>query len=133
MVRKIINKIAVILFLIASCVANAAGPYDGIWSLDEASELGYFVASENNGKIIIAGLSSPDSDGVREWGAVWGDRVNNKVRLTRLIDDNIDLVIDVTFTSDTTFTFKQISCTPLKVDYECRLPNGAMLNGSKIW
>ena len=128
--KKIIS--ALLLCLPAGFV-HAAGPYDGIWTVDGLPEAGYFMASENGGRLIVVGLNSPDSDGYRQWGASWGDIKDGTVRLTRLINDNIDAVTDVAFTSPTTLILTQRSCRPLNPNYYCLLPSGVPFAASKIW
>ncbi|MDE2388321.1 MAG: hypothetical protein KGN35_04460 [Betaproteobacteria bacterium] len=128
--KKIIG--ALLLCLHAGLV-HAAGTYDGIWTIDDLPEAGYLMISENNGRLIFAGLNPPDSDGNRRWGAAWGDIKDGTVRLTRLINDNIDAVTDVVFTSPTTLTLTQRSCQPINPNYVCSLPSGKSFAASKIW
>lgn len=128
--RKIIG--ALLLCLHAGLV-QAAGTYDGIWTIDDLPEAGYLMISENNGRVIFAGLNPPDFDGNRRWGASWGDIKDGTVRLTRLINDNIDAVTDVVFTSATTLTLTQKSCRPINPNYVCSLPNGVAFAATKIW
>ncbi|MBS0298335.1 MAG: hypothetical protein JSR32_00135 [Proteobacteria bacterium] len=128
--KKIIS--ALFLCLYAGFV-HAAGPYDGIWTIDDLPEAGYLMISENNGRLIFVGLNPPDYDGSRRWGASWGDIKDGTARLTRLINDNIDAVTDVVFTSPTTLTLTQRSCRPININYSCSLPNGVTYTASKIW
>ena len=128
--KKIIG--ALLLCLPAGLV-HAAGTYDGIWTIDDLPEAGYLMISENNGRLIFAGLNPPDFDGNRRWGASWGDIKDGRVRLTRLINDNIDAVTDVVFTSPTTLTQTQKSCRPINLNYNCSLPNGVPYKATKIW
>ena len=128
--RKIIG--ALLLCLPAGLI-HAAGTYDGIWTIDDLPEAGDLMISENNGRLIFAGLNPPDFDGNRRWGASWGDIKDGTVRLTRLINDNIDAVTDVVFTSATTLTLTQRSCRPINPNYVCSLPNGVAFAATKIW
>ncbi|MXS82915.1 hypothetical protein [Nitrosomonas oligotropha] len=128
------KKIVSALFLYLNVgLAQAAGPYDGIWTIDGLPEAGYLMTSENSGKLIFVGLNPPDFDGNRRWGASWGDIKDGTVRLTRLINDNIDAVTDVVFTSPTTLTLTQKSCRPINPNYVCSLPNGVPFAATKIW
>jgi len=94
---------------------------------------GLFYGIGESGRLIVVGLNSPDSDGYRQWGASWGDIKDGTVRLTRLINDNIDAVTDVAFTSPTTLILTQRSCRPLNPNYYCLLPSGVPFAASKIW
>ena len=58
--KKIIS--ALLLCLPAGFV-HAAGPYDGIWTIDGLPEAGYIMTSENGGRLIFVGLNPPDVDG----------------------------------------------------------------------
>ena len=66
-----------------------------------------------------------------------GARVDNKVELQLLnVPDNytgVDMTLSATITSDTTFTARQISCTPLSEWDECMFENNTVINGTKVW
>lgn len=128
--KKIISTLFLLLY---TGLVHAAGPYDGIWTVDSLPGAGYLMISENSGKVILVGLNPPDYDGSRRWGAAWGDIKDGAARLTRLVNDNIDAVTDVVFTSPTTLTLTQVACRPINLNYTCSLPNGVTYTASKIW
>ena len=125
--------VAALLFLF-SVPAIAAGPYDGIWTVNEDPSSGYFVITENNGQMIVIGLALPsEDDPVYSWDAVSGIRQNNTVRLYTIVSTTISGIFDVVMTSESSFTMTQVLCTPVNVDYECKFPNGKQFHGTKIF
>ncbi len=113
--------IAAVMFFI-SLPAISAGPYDGIWN---AQNLGYISVHENNGQIIIIRLQKD----LGYWEALMGPRNGNTIRLESIVS-SVNVVLNVTMTSDTTFTATQESCTP---DTTCILPDGFSFTGLKIF
>ena len=123
--------IAAMLFTV-SANSFAAGPYDGIWLIDP---YGYVTISEKDG-VMIAVINFNDTYS-GYWMAFSGARVDNKVELQLLnVPDNytgVDMTLNATITSDTTFTARQISCTPLSEWDKCILENDTVINGTKVW
>lgn len=116
------NKIVIIALLAISMPAMSAGKYDGIW---DSKELGYISLHENNGQIIVVRLEKD----LGFWEASSGTLIGNTVRLNTIVSD-VTSVIDVTLTSDTTYTATQVSCRPIS---NCQLPDGYTFTGSKIF
>lgn len=112
-----------ILCLFSSSVIAGNGPYDGIWHADF---VGFFSVHERSGTIIVARLS----EGGGLWEAYIGQRNGAAFRLETIQSPVAHAVIDVTMTSDTTFTAVQESCRPTS---SCLLPDGAVFNGTKVW
>lgn len=125
--------VAAVLFLF-SVPAIAAGPYDGIWTINEDPSSGYFVITEKNGQMIVIGLNLPsEDDPVYYWDAVSGVRQNNTVRLYTIVSAKGSVIFDVVMTSESTLTITQALCTPVNIDYECKFPNGTQFHGTKIF
>jgi len=115
------KKYILAMLLLNSSLVMADGPYDGIWS----SQAGYFALHENAGTIIAVRLLSDQST----WEAFIAPRDGNSFTLESLISD-VSIVIDITMTSDTTFSAIQVSCAPT---YLCDFPSGTRFSGNKVW
>ena len=113
----------VVLILICSTV-QAEGVYDGIW---QSEGIGYFSVHEKEGTIIAIRLE----DNTVGWEAFSGELSGNTTRIKTLIGD-IQAVLNVTFTPETTFSATQESCVPPLGD-TCLLPDGFTFNGNKVW
>ncbi|SEQ22493.1 hypothetical protein SAMN05421510_102925 [Nitrosomonas ureae] len=111
-----------------SC-AYASGPYDGIW---ETSPYGYAIISERDGILIAVNIYHEAYGG--DWEAFQGERIGNSTRASALVAKG-NLILDLTMTSDTTFTLTQVDCIPKDVnDTYCVVPNGTILMlGNKVW
>ena len=109
--------------------AQAIGPYDGIWEATyNGSPVGYYATHEKDGLVIAVSLARGNSS----WEAFSGPRSGNTLSLSTLVS-GVNFQGTVTFTSDSTFTARQVSCVPVVVGVSCSLPNGAILQGVKIW
>lgn len=109
--------------------AKAAGPYDGIWAVSYFGlPVGYYSAHERDGTLIAVQLP----DGNASWEAYWGPRNGNTVNMSTLVS-GVNAQLTVTFTSDITFNATQISCVPVVAGWHCLYPNGATVQGYKVW
>ncbi len=115
--------IFVLSFLFSFSVMATDGPYDGIWHSEVA---GYFSVQENNGTIVVIHLSA----NMGLWEAHMGQRSGTTFRVETIMTPGAHSVINVTMTSDTTFSAVQESCHPTDL---CLMPNGTVFNGTKIW
>ena len=107
--------------------AQAAGPYDGIWSLSYFGiPIGYYSVHENGGMLLAVSL--PDGSA---WDAAVGTRNGSAVTLTWIVG-NADGTASVVFPSATTLSATQTSCTPKVAGVRC-LPNGSVVQGIKIF
>lgn len=93
-----------ILTLITYCFvfpAYATGPYDGIWQSPDHDL--YMTIHEKDGVLILVALSQ--SGQTYLWNASSGVRTDNKAELKTVVG-NIEAVVDLTMTSDTTFVLE---------------------------
>ncbi|MCK5354417.1 MAG: hypothetical protein KAJ63_04815 [Methyloprofundus sp.] len=111
------------LILICSTV-QAEGVYDGIW---QSEGIGYFSVHEKQGTIIVARLSGEG----QLWEAYSGTISGNTSTIKTLVSD-VEAVLNVTWTSETTFSATQVSCVEL-MSGSCFLPDGFTFTGHKIW
>jgi hypothetical protein len=109
--------------LFSSLAIAAGGPYDGIWYSEMA---GYISVHENNGTIVVIRLSEDMS----LWDAHIGPRNGATFRVETIMTQSAHSVINVTMTSDTTFSAIQESCYPR---IWCLMPDGAGFSGTKVW
>ena len=120
------KKLIYAVLLLVSSSVMAEGPYDGIWS----SDAGFFSAHENDGTVVVVRLLSDRS----EWEALVGQREGDNLRLETISGlSGVSAVINVTFTSDTSFNARQESCHSVEEGSFCALPNGVTFSGNKIW
>jgi len=112
-----------VLVLICSAV-EAEGVYDGIW---QSEGIGYFSVHEKEGIIIAIRLENNTAG----WEAFSGKLSGNTTRIETLISD-VHAVLNVTFTSETTFSAIQESCVA-PLGGTCLLPDGFTFNGNKVW
>lgn len=123
--KKII--IAMIGFLLMANEASAAGIYDGIYQLNP--NIGYVTILEQNG--IMIGIIN-ETYGGYSWGAASGVLNGTSVQVSTIIG-NLNEIINVNFTSATTFTATIVSCSPKTSGYYCLFKAGQTLTGTKIW
>lgn len=122
------------LLLVFSMSAFASGPYDGIWIVEEEPNVGYIMVVENNEQqIIVVNLGLPGYGEERLiWEAMSGFRTNNTVRLSTIVTDTGNAVVDVSMSSLTTGTVTVVQCEPFS-DYYCAVPVGSQYHIRKIW
>ena len=124
---KLQKLITGLLFsLILTTNANAAGVYDGIWQMYYGNSfIGYNSIHQNGDQLIAIPLYTNNLS----WEAVIGTLDSNAVTVNSIISD-ASYTIRVIFDSANSFTATQVACSPT---YNCLLPNGAVLTGTKIW
>ncbi len=109
--------------------AQAAGPYDGIWVISYFGlPAGYYSLHEKDGTLIAVSL--PDNNS--SWSAYMGPRNGNTVNMSTLVS-GVNGQATVTFTSDSTLNATQVFCVPRLPGWYCLLPNGATVQGTKVW
>ena len=126
------KKLAAVLLIglgIVTTDARSAGPYDGIWvATYDGSLVAYYSAHENAGTVVAASLPYDNS----YWEAFMGQRSGNTATLTTVVS-GVTATMSVTFTSDTTFTARQVSCVARLAGWHCLFPNGTTFQGTKIF
>lgn len=121
--KKIMSFITVVLFFMTVSSVFAEGEYDGIWS----SPAGFISIQEKNGTLIVLNLMSDMS-----WEAYQGQLNGNTTTTTTLLSP-VNLVNDVVFTSTTSATVTQRTCSPLWQGYYCLLADGTTYQIQKLW
>lgn len=124
-----LKKLLLTLVLLGSSYTYGAGPYDGIW---ETTPYGYTIISERDGILIAVNIYNEEYGG--DWEAFQGQRIGNSTRASALVAKG-NLILDLTMTSDTTFTLTQVDCIPKDSnDTYCTVPNGTIIMlGNKVW
>ena len=110
-----------LLTLICSNV-NAEWEHDGIWY---SENIGYFSIKENDGNAVVIRLDEKRT----EWEAFLGKISGNTLKIETIASDT-QAIINVTFTSEDSFSATQESCSPL---VDCSLPDGFSFQGKKVW
>lgn len=121
--------ILAIIFLLVSIPSHAAGPYDGIYTLNlNGNFINYMSIHENeiDNNINITAISLYQDNGL-EWEAFSGLRTGNRATLITLIGSG-EIELDVVFNGDNTGVITIISCIEDCNDF----PNGTVFNIDKI-
>ena len=120
------KMIFAIFLLTVSSSVFAGGQYDGIWY---SKDTGYYSIHENNGTVIIVGLSHLN----KNWGTSEGARNGNTI-LAKSVEGSgvVRGVTSIIMTSDTTFTAVQESCERIYQEYYCLHPDGYTFYGQKV-
>lgn len=107
----------------------AAGPYDGIWSMSYlGASVGYVSTHENNGMLLAVFLPGNNS----QWEAYAGARSGDTVDLSTIVS-GATAMYSVRFISENQLDANQIYCAPRMPGWRCSFPNGAILQGTKVW
>ncbi|MCX7173031.1 MAG: hypothetical protein NT159_03670 [Proteobacteria bacterium] len=126
-IKTLIRFVIVWASLLAAS-AEAAGPYDGIWTISYlGTPVRYYSVHENDGMMIMLQLPTTGS-----WEAFYGTRNGNAVIATTLAS-GVNLNASVTFTSTTTLTIKINSCVAVLAGWHCSFSAGNTLQGIKIF
>lgn len=107
--------------------AYAEGQYDGIYAT--TPDVGFAMFRENQGSMV--GVLN-QTDILNTWLAGAGVLKGSSVRLSTVVG-LVDQVIDVTFTSPTSFNAKMVSCKPKNRSVVCLFKDGSTFTGRKIF
>lgn len=125
--------ITLILLLALASPLNAAGIYDGIYSVSVSGiSLSYASVHEVNNQMVVIIV---DPDPSITWEPLIGVRSGNSVSLTHISsvspsDINLDVTVNLNDSGTSTATIN--SCSN-GINYVCRFPNGQVLNLDKIF
>lgn len=109
--------------------AHATGPYDGIWTASYLGTfVGYYSVHENNGTLVAISAKGDNT----LWEAYAGQRIGNTASLSTIVS-GVNASLTVQFLSDSAFVATQLSCVPTLATWQCPFPNGAIIQGSRIW
>ena len=125
--KKIFMVMVMVIGL--SSVANAASEYDGIWQVDQNPGTVISI-HENNGTMVAFVLENENMI----FDTVLGTLNGSTIIASSLADYSVmSYTYKVVFTSPTTMYMEQLSCKPLYEGWECKYPNGTIINASKIF
>ncbi len=121
------SLLAVALLLLPT-TSFAAGPFDGIYTMNINGLIGYASVHENNNSMIIVTLEPSPNDST--WEALSGVRNGNSATLNSILG-TVNLEVSIVFIDNFNGNATIISC--IGDDDDCDFPNGTVINMNKIF
>lgn len=115
--------------LSASCGAFAQGEYDGVWAIQYGGDVPAYASLHSQGsEILVAVLDTRELD----WEALTGTCNGNVCSFESYIS-GVYGTYEAWFSSPTTGTFTQRSCTPVVDNFTCMFPDNVPIDIVKVW
>lgn len=106
---SILTFVVVALIWLVPLTAQAAGPYDGIWVVNQVPDM-YVTINQSGDEVVVLTLFTDTG----QWNALTGQMQGDQVELSYVVSVNgVTAVYLVEFTSATTGTTTLTSCSPV--------------------
>jgi hypothetical protein len=105
---SILTFVVIALIWLVPLTAQAAGPYDGIWVVNEVPDM-YVTINQSDDVVVVLTLFTDTG----QWNGLTGQAQGDQVELSYVVSVNgVTAVYLLEFTSTTTATNTLTSCSP---------------------